>query len=408
MRSIVVSGVITVTAVLGTGASVVIGSPAPAMATATSALASKPANTLYGVSCVSRSDCVAVGNDQDAYGNKGGPLVETWNGKSWKSVSVKMPGGAIAGELFGVTCKSGSFCVAVGLYLNGGDTGFGLAETWNGKTWAPSTLPSPKGSVGVELNAVSCATAKSCVAVGEDLTSSHSLPLAESLSGGKWKAATPPDPAGSVVGTLDKVSCTSASYCVAVGTYASGSGGSVLADSWNGKTWTRMPAAPPASSKNDASLTAVSCASSKDCVAVGAGTATSGRPDGLTGFAELWNGKKWTGVKIAWPKGTSNSYLTGVSCASLKSCVAAGYFDINVNVGGNTGKATAASWNGKAWTVAKVPGPASGKASLFEDVTCLSASSCVAVGVVGPSKTLEGNGLSGFWNGKTWKLVTAV
>lgn len=412
MRNIVVSALIAASAVTG-AASVVIASPALASqartgAVTVSASAPAPANELFGVSCVSPKDCVAAGNDQDAHGNEGGPLVETWNGKAWKAVAVKLPGNAISGELFGVSCKSANACVAVGLYLNSSDTGFGLAETWNGKAWAASTLPSPKGSVGIELNGVSCATAKSCVAVGEDLTSTGSLALAESLSGGTWKAATPPVPAGSFVGTLNAVSCPSTASCVAVGSYASNSGGSVLAESWNGRAWARMAAAPPASSKNDAALTGVSCTSPKNCVAVGSGTGVSGRPSGLTGFAEQWNGTKWTGVRVAWPRGTTNSYLTSVSCASAKSCVAAGYFDLNVNAGGNTGKATAASWNGKAWTVTKVPAPGSGKASLFEAVSCVSASSCAAVGQLGPYKTLEGNGLSGFWNGKAWKLVTAV
>ena len=51
--------------------------------------------------------------------------------------------------------------------------------------------------------------------------------------------------------------------------------------------------------------------------------------------------------------------------------------------------------------------PAKGKASVFNSVTCLTATDCVAVGQVGPSKTTNGTGLSGFWNGKSWRLVTA-
>jgi hypothetical protein len=360
------------------------------------------------VSCVSSKDCVAVGNDQDAYSNRGGPLVETWNGKAWKAVGVKLPAHGVAGELFGVSCKSASACVAVGLYLNGTDSGFGLAETWNGRAWTASTLPSPKGSLSIQLFGVSCVTAKSCVAVGEDLTSSSAVPLAESWSGRAWKPATPPEPKGSVTGAMNKVSCTSGTFCVGVGEYGTDTGGSILVDSFNGKAWTRMTAAPPASSRNDAALDGVSCVSPKDCVAVGAGTDVTGRPGGLTGFAELWNGKKWAGDAVAWPKGTGNSYLTGVSCTSVKSCFAAGYSDINVNDGGNTGKATAASWNGKAWTVAKVPAPSAGKTSRFEGVSCLSASSCVAVGQEGPYNTDNGKGLSGIWNGRSWRLVTAV
>ena len=51
-------------------------------------------------------------------------------------------------------------------------------------------------------------------------------------------------------------------------------------------------------------------------------------------------------------------------------------------------------------------GPGKGKTSLFNDVTCLSAKSCVAVGQTGPSGAATGTGLSGFWNGKSWRLAT--
>jgi hypothetical protein len=40
-------------------------------------------------------------------------------------------------------------------------------------------------------------------------------------------------------------------------------------------------------------------------------------------------------------------------------------------------------------------------------VTCRSASFCVAVGLAGPFGQQQGTGLSGFWNGKTWRLVAA-
>ena len=405
MRTIVGTGLIALTAVLGAGASVAVASPAtaePARAT----VAPAPARELYGVSCVSSKNCVAVGTDQNAYDGRGGPLTQTWNGKTWKTSPMKLPKGAIAGQLFSVSCASATACVAVGLYLNGSDTGVPLAETWNGKGWAPSTLVTPRGSTGVELNGVSCAGAKRCVAVGYYFTPTGAAALAESWTGGKWTTTRPPVPKGTVVGDLNKVSCASATYCVAVGTSATNTSGFALVDSWNGKAWAKMSAQPPASSKNDADLTGVSCTSAKSCVAVGSGTAVGGRPGGLAAFSELWNGKTWTPAKISWPKGTSDSSLVGVSCASAKSCVTVGYIDINVNDGGNTGKAAAASWNGKAWTATKVPAPAKGKASLFNEVSCRSAAACVAAGQLGPYKSTEGSGLAGIWNGKSWALVT--
>jgi hypothetical protein len=75
---------------------------------------------------------------------------------------------------------------------------------------------------------------------------------------------------------------------------------------------------------------------------------------------------------------------------------------------GNTGRATAATWNGKRWTVTAVPGPGKGNASLFGGVTCLAAANCVAVGQRGPFDSVSGHALSGFWNGMNWRLVPAV
>jgi len=412
MRTIAGAGFIALTALVGPGASApaVPASPLTAispLSPLTAAFSPAAADELFGISCVSRGACVAVGLNQNALSHRGGPLTEKWNGKAWKNVAMRLPAGAISGELFGVSCRSASACVAVGLYLDSSDTGIPLAETWNGRAWRPSRLPAPAGSTGVILDGVSCATARSCVAVGQYFTGSGAAPLAEAWNGSRWTTARPPVPAGSVVGNLGKVSCPTAAYCVAVGDVAANAGSSVLADSWNGRAWTRMPVRPPASGSADATLDGVSCTSPESCVAVGSGTPGSGRP-GRTGFAERWNGSKWTGVSVSWPRGTGNSYLVGVSCAAPANCVAVGYSGVSVTAGGDTGKATAVSWKGKAWTVTKVPAPGRGKASLFSDVSCLPAGSCVAAGQVGPASSTEGIGLTGFWTGKAWRLVSAL
>jgi hypothetical protein len=54
-----------------------------------------------------------------------------------------------------------------------------------------------------------------------------------------------------------------------------------------------------------------------------------------------------------------------------------------------------------------VPAPRTGEASVFNAVTCRTATDCVAVGQGGPTATTNGTGPSGFWTGKRWRLVTA-
>ena len=404
MRAIVVPGLIALTALAGPSAPAHAVVPASPL---TAAFSPAAADELFGIACVSPRACVAVGLNQNALGHRGGPLAEKWNGKAWKYVAMRLPAGAVSGELFSVSCRSASACVAVGLYLDSSDTGIPLAETWNGRAWRPSRLPAPAGSTGVILDGVSCATAKSCVAVGQYFTGTGAAPLAEAWNGSRWTTAMPPVPAGSVVGNLGEVSCPAAAYCVAVGHVAANAGSSVLADSWNGRTWRMMPVRPPASGSTDAALDGVSCTSPGSCVAVGSGTPGSGGP-GDTGFAERWNGSRWTGLSVSWPRGTGNSYLVGVSCAAAGNCVAVGYSGAGVTAGGDTGKAAAVSWKGKTWTVTKVPAPGRGKASLFSDVSCLPAGSCVAAGQVGPAGSTEGIGLTGFWTGKAWRLVNAL
>ena len=410
MRTIAASGLIALTAMLGVAASAAVAGPATASQTTASqtrAASPPPAKQLFGVSCVSSKYCVAVGLNQNAEGNRGGGLIQTWNGKNWKTVAALTPKGGLSSELLGVSCKTTTACVAVGLYLNSGGSGVPLVEAWNGRTWTPSAPPRPAGSQGGQLASVSCAGPKSCVAIGTYYTDSGAAALAESWNGGKWTLSRPPAPKGSIVGDLEKVSCPTTAFCIAVGTSATNKGGFVLADRWNGKTWAMTSVKPPANAKNDASLNGVSCRSAKSCVAVGTGTPATGRPGGLRSFAEFWDGKTWTAGTISWPKGTSNNYLVGVSCAAANSCLAVGYVNVNLNVNGaHTGKAAATRWNGKTWTATAVPAPGKAKASLFNEVSCPAAASCLAVGQLGTYGTDEGNGLAGFWNGKIWTMTT--
>jgi hypothetical protein len=360
---------------------------------------------LTGVSCVTPANCMAVGLSNT---NSDGALAETWNGRAWKTVPVPVPaqgpGKPGAGSLSGVSCTSAARCVAVGSYLNdNNDNGSLLVETWNGRAW--TIAPVPQGSGGT-LSGVSCATAKSCVAVGYVVKGSGSslVPIAESWNGAKWTLTAPPAVSGAAFSSLNRTSCVSPTYCVAVGAYLTDIGHySALIETWNGKAWTRMAAPAP----RESALEGVSCVSTARCVAVG----TLNYSQHPAAFGELWNGRNWTVTKVTWPRGTGDSLLLGgVSCASASNCIATGltgFADRPVPTG-NTGRAAAVSWNGRAWTVTSVPSAGKGKASAFFGTACLAPADCVAVGQEGPSGSFDGNSLSGFWNGKRWRLVAAA
>jgi hypothetical protein len=393
----VASALIALAAVLGATATGVLPASAGTAATLTAA------RELTGVSCLTARNCLAVGFDRHAFKGAGGPLAETWNGTTWRTVGVGLPQGATAGILSGVSCVSGAHCVAVGSYDKGGKE-FALAATWNGTAWRTARLPAP-GGANASLSGVSCKSAGSCVAVGGYRAGDQvPAPLAEIWNGKTWAEASPPASAGgSPISSLDAVSCASPARCVAVGAPVSGPPVAVI-ESWTGKTWSAVkPAAPPPSLA--AGLAGVSCASAGSCAAVG----TVWHATATGSFSEIWNGRNWQVPAMPLPDGgPGGSLLSGVSCAAANRCIAVGTIE-SYRTGVSTSRAAAVSWNGAAWTVTSVPAAGKGKASSFADVTCLSARDCVAVGQAGPSGSTNGTGtgLSGFWNGKSWRLVAA-
>ncbi|HET9118726.1 MAG TPA: hypothetical protein VFN75_11735, partial [Pseudonocardiaceae bacterium] len=90
-------------------------------------------------------------------------LAEVWNGSSWSVMDAASP--TTNTELNAISCPSASFCVAVGQYVTSdGSAEQSLSEVWNGSTWAAITAPSP--SAASELLGVSCTSQSFCAAVG--------------------------------------------------------------------------------------------------------------------------------------------------------------------------------------------------------------------------------------------------
>jgi hypothetical protein len=371
-------------------------------------------------------------------------------------MSVATPASAAAPaqtDLGGVWCASASNCVAVG---GSGETSTDssharpLAERWNGKAWLTVAVRLPAGASVGDLFRLTCLSATWCVATGFYAKGGLYHLLAEFWNGKAWTPTEPPAPGG--VGAVDNhltgVSCLSVRNCVAVGSYDTGSGTVGVIEKWNGAKWTRLTSALGAGLSD---LTEVSCPSAKFCVAVGTtggvlveswhGTAwrrvsapSPVPPGGIavligvscaspsscvavgeaegpgSGFAitETWNGKAWTRARVPWPKTVTQTQLYDVSCASRTYCVAVGNTGQNPASPLNAGRAAAVVWNGRAWAVQPVPAPPRGKADIFFGVSCRSAANCAAVGLTGPVGAKSGRSLSGVWNGKAWKLVPAI
>ena len=132
------------------------------------------------------------------------------------------------------------------------------------------------------------------------------------LSGTTWSAQPLPLPSGATGGGLDAVSCLSAGSCVAVGYYtdASSFSNGLITMISNG-ILTSMRAPEPSNSGNDtdsdqvADLLQVSCAGS-NCAAVGEYEDTTGAVHGLINW---WNGSSWTATQSPLPP---NAYSAAV------------------------------------------------------------------------------------------------
>ena len=234
---------------------------------------------LNGVSCTLASACTAVGDYFN--GTATVTLAERWNGTTWSIQTTPNPAGGSGSILNGVSCTSASACTAVGNSSNGT-----LAEGWDGATWSIQAPPNPAGASDIFLQGVSCTSASACTAFGEDGNGTTDVTLAERWNGATWSIQHTPNPAaapGSIL--VNAVSCASASACTAVGTYSNGTMNVMLAERWNGTRWSIQHTPNPAGG-SDSTLYGVSCASATACTAVG------GSFNGTTGvtLAERWNG----------------------------------------------------------------------------------------------------------------------
>jgi hypothetical protein len=352
---------------------------------------------LDAVSCSSAGACEAVGSYRTTTGTV--PLAEAWNGTAWSVQAVPNPSGTVSATLTGVSCTAAGVCTAVGYYTVTGEPTQTLAEAWNGTTWTIQTTPNPAGVTTVQLNGVSC-TATGCTAVGYYETTNFFFDtLAEAWNGTTWTIQTTPNPAGSDYADLSGVSCTD-STCTAVGNYDTPSDvDSTLAEAWNGSTWT-IQTTPNPSTAAATVLTGVSCPSASACTGSGYYDTSSG--DTLT-LAEAWNGTTWTIQTTPNPSGPPLSELNGVSCTG-GDCVAAGYSQTDQQSTTPVDTTLAQTWNGTAWSSQAAVSPSGAVPSYLTSISCVSATSCTAVGYHFSVATSEYVPLAERWNGTAWSV----
>jgi hypothetical protein len=192
-------------------------------------------NDLIGVACATITSCKAVGYFVNG-SSVDRTVAESWNGTTWTLIP-SADNGSNTNTLQDVSCVSSTNCKAVGYYINASSVQKTLIESWNGSTW--SLMTSPNVGTGTNyLRRVSCFSASSCKAVGDYQSGTITKTLVESWNGSTWSVMSSPN-IGAGNNILYGVSCFAATSCKAVGNYDNASNlEQTLAESWNGSSWT--------------------------------------------------------------------------------------------------------------------------------------------------------------------------
>jgi hypothetical protein len=208
-------------------------------------------------------------------------------------------------------------------------------------------------------------------------------PLVVEWNGSRWSNISVSVPAGTTASYLSGVACASDTSCVAVGQFIRNqTTGSFrpLSEVWNGSAWAPVVVPMPPNAATGI-LKGVACPSADSCTAVGNFATATGA---ATPLADQWDGKSWLNEPTA-PSQIGGIGLNAVSCIG-GDCIA---------VGGAVESATfalAEEWDGKAWQLTAQP-----LAAELEGISCLSSTSCVAVGWDD-----QGWGVAEAWGGTNW------
>jgi photosystem II stability/assembly factor-like uncharacterized protein len=229
---------------------------------------------LLGASCASTKVCGAVG----ALSGGEGEIAFTSNGTSWTGAA------GLGGEqLNAISCADATHCWAVG---NGGVILFSNTTT---------TLTQETSPTAVNLNGLDCPSNTTCFAVGVK-SAGNGVIAVTTDAGAKWTTETS---AGGQV--LNAIACSSTTSCWAVGA------GGLILHTANGTSWSTE------TSTTTESLTAISCASASDCWAVGAKGS-----EGLV-LASTNGGTTW-----AAQTQTAGKPLNAIACPDTTHCWAVG------------------------------------------------------------------------------------
>jgi RHS repeat-associated protein len=375
------------------------------VATATVALtalfsaSASAASDFNGNSCTSSEFCIVVGSTGPS--GSGQILIEKWNGSAWTKSSYSNPSGATESRLNAVSCRSTTSCLAVGSYVDSGKANHPLALSWNGTTWAQTaTTGQPAGSTAAEYTSASCPTGTSgCGAAGTYTDSGGKKHgFAPWWSGTAWSEIALPMPEGATESEFAGTTCTSASTCHLVGNFRNKEGiVKPLGLKLNTSVWV-IKSTPLPPGFNTGGIDAISCVSTT-CVAVAHLTNGSKvETYGLKYVSEAWS-TVWTPETAE----ATGERLTGVSCSATNNCTAVGRYET-----GSETKPFALGWNGSAWTAQTIDSETVAAATVAPAaVSCPSSSYCQATGSLKYGQSAANRAFAYSLSGGKWSVIGA-
>jgi hypothetical protein len=364
----------------GFAAPAVVEAPVPANALA------NPVVGLTEVSCSASTFCAAIGTYFAAAGSEG--LIETYRSGTWSAIEAPLPANAGSTPkvtIGAVSCRSTTFCVAVGHYVDANGAAELLFDTMNGTKWTASTqtsLPGPDAT----LAAISCTAVEQCVAVGVyDGDGSINTGLIDTLTGKTWTAISAPNPASTTVpaAQLTDVSCPETGSCVAIGSYDSSAtnGPQGLLERLSDGTWSPSIAPMPANAYSSPSPTviSVSCWAPGSCVTAGWYQALVGTDITDDGVIDTLKAGRWTAAVGPVPAGADSvpgAQIRTVTCPAASACVAAGTY--RDSAGNQRGFVATRSQQG--WSAVETPVGIVGSLADAQASACIHSLVCTAVG----------------------------
>jgi hypothetical protein len=324
-----------------------------------------------------------------------GPAAGTWG----KAIAV--PGLAALGgssDVSSVSCGAAGNCAAAGSY-RGRHHRQGFVVTERHGRWGKAIEMPALGTLytgrGAAVSDVSCATAGYCLAVGSYADrGGHEQGFVAVEQNGRWRRAIAVPGLASLggSGSVSSVSCASAGNCTAIGLYSDPGGLlQLFAVSQRHGRWSKAAEVPGLGALNPAGnetysvgVSQVSCASAGSCAAGGFYTDKAGNQQGFVASEQAggW-GKVMPVPGLAALNKGGDAEVASVSCGAAGNCAAGGGYV----TGGDIGQGfIAVERNGRWGKATGVPGLAKLNAGFNAEVasvSCVSAGNCAAVGTYG-------------------------